>query len=213
MLSATAGLAVKDRRSVPKICAIKLSAPQSREWPRCSRSRSGLRSSVSANTPSALPRTRSTSQHSRRPDGSGPRKKSGASTRPSPQNIARDRRVESRKGSPAVATRCGTGSSTRYRRTSAGHSDVLGPRRFDGAVGAYRSRGLPEIIAIIKSAPPRVVRALGGFVAKYMGDGVLAYFGYPQAHEHDAEHAVRAGLEVVEAVAGSNSSGRPYKSA
>ena len=40
----------------------------------------------------------------------------------------------------------------------------------------------------------------GGFVAKYMGDGVLAYFGYPQAHEHDAERAVRAGLAVVETV-------------
>ena len=39
----------------------------------------------------------------------------------------------------------------------------------------------------------------GGFVAKYMGDGVLAYFGYPQAHEHDAEGAVRAGLAIVEA--------------
>jgi class 3 adenylate cyclase len=40
----------------------------------------------------------------------------------------------------------------------------------------------------------------GGFVAKYMGDGVLAYFGYPQAHEHDAERAVRAGLVLVEAL-------------
>jgi class 3 adenylate cyclase/tetratricopeptide (TPR) repeat protein len=40
----------------------------------------------------------------------------------------------------------------------------------------------------------------GGFVAKYMGDGVLAYFGYPQAHEHDAERAVRAGLGLTEAV-------------
>ena len=39
----------------------------------------------------------------------------------------------------------------------------------------------------------------GGFVAKYMGDGILAYFGYPQAHEHDAERAVRAGLALVEA--------------
>src|SRR6516164_3560242 len=39
-----------------------------------------------------------------------------------------------------------------------------------------------------------------GFVAKYMGDGVLAYFGYPQAHEHDAERAVHAGLNLVEAV-------------
>jgi class 3 adenylate cyclase len=39
-------------------------------------------------------------------------------------------------------------------------------------------------------------------VAKYMGDGVLIYFGYPQAHEHDAERAVRAGLELVAAVGG-----------
>ena len=41
-----------------------------------------------------------------------------------------------------------------------------------------------------------------GFVARYMGDGVLSYFGYPQAHEDDAERAVRAGLAVVDAVAG-----------
>jgi class 3 adenylate cyclase len=40
----------------------------------------------------------------------------------------------------------------------------------------------------------------GGFVAKYLGDGVLIYFGYPQAHEDDAERAVRAGLELVAAV-------------
>ena len=45
------------------------------------------------------------------------------------------------------------------------------------------------------------VRRFGGFVAQYMGDGVLVYFGYPRAHEHDAEHAVRAGLELIAAVA------------
>jgi class 3 adenylate cyclase/predicted ATPase len=46
-----------------------------------------------------------------------------------------------------------------------------------------------------------VIERSGGFVAKYMGDGVLAYFGYPRADEHDAERAVRAGLQLVEAVA------------
>ena len=40
----------------------------------------------------------------------------------------------------------------------------------------------------------------GGFVAKYMGDGVLVYFGYPQAHEDDAERAVRERLELIGAV-------------
>jgi Adenylate and Guanylate cyclase catalytic domain/AAA ATPase domain len=44
------------------------------------------------------------------------------------------------------------------------------------------------------------VLRFGGFVAKYMGDGVLVYFGYPQAHEDDAERAVRAGLELIAAV-------------
>ena len=39
-----------------------------------------------------------------------------------------------------------------------------------------------------------------GFVAKYMGDGVLVYFGYPQAHEDDAERSVRAGVELIAAV-------------
>jgi len=45
------------------------------------------------------------------------------------------------------------------------------------------------------------VHLFGGFVAKYVGDGVLVYFGYPQAHEDDAERAVRAGLDLVAAVA------------
>jgi class 3 adenylate cyclase len=39
-----------------------------------------------------------------------------------------------------------------------------------------------------------------GFVAKYMGDGVLIYFGYPEAHEDDAERAARSGLAVIDAV-------------
>ena len=48
----------------------------------------------------------------------------------------------------------------------------------------------------------------GGFVAKYMGDGVLVYFGYPQAHEDDAERAVRAGLAIAKAVADAANRGR-----
>jgi class 3 adenylate cyclase len=59
---------------------------------------------------------------------------------------------------------------------------------------------LRDIIAIYHRCCTGLVERNGGFVAKYMGDGVLAYFGYPQAHEHDAERAVRAGLNVVEAV-------------
>jgi class 3 adenylate cyclase len=59
---------------------------------------------------------------------------------------------------------------------------------------------LREIIADYQKAVTETVQRSGGFVAKYMGDGVLVYFGYPQAHEDDAERAVRAGLEAVAAV-------------
>src|SRR5215469_4763568 len=57
-----------------------------------------------------------------------------------------------------------------------------------------------EVITAYHRAAADVVSGLGGFVAKYMGDGVLVYFGYPQAHEDDAERAVRAGLGVIAAV-------------
>jgi class 3 adenylate cyclase len=59
---------------------------------------------------------------------------------------------------------------------------------------------LREIILAYQRCVTETVRRLGGFVAKYMGDGVLVYFGYPQAHEDDAERAVRAGLELIAAV-------------
>jgi class 3 adenylate cyclase/predicted ATPase len=64
----------------------------------------------------------------------------------------------------------------------------LDPEDMREIVGAYH-----------RSCAEQIAKA-GGFVAKYMGDGVLAYFGYPQAHEHDAERAVVAGLALVEAV-------------
>ena len=56
-----------------------------------------------------------------------------------------------------------------------------------------------RIIAAYHKCCATLIASNGGFVAKYMGDGVLAYFGYPQAHEHDAERAVRAGLAIAEA--------------
>jgi class 3 adenylate cyclase len=59
---------------------------------------------------------------------------------------------------------------------------------------------LREVISAYQKCVAKTVRRFGGFVANYMGDGVLVYFGYPQAHEDDAERAVRAGLELVTAV-------------
>jgi class 3 adenylate cyclase/tetratricopeptide (TPR) repeat protein len=59
---------------------------------------------------------------------------------------------------------------------------------------------LREVIAAYHHCVTTEVNRFGGFVARYMGDGVLVYFGYPTAHENDAERAVRAGLAVIEAV-------------
>jgi class 3 adenylate cyclase/predicted ATPase len=60
---------------------------------------------------------------------------------------------------------------------------------------------LRKIIGAYQRCCAEVIARSGGFVARYLGDGVLAYFGYPQAHEDDAERAVRAGLALVKAVA------------
>src|SRR5215472_5251070 len=67
-------------------------------------------------------------------------------------------------------------------------STKLDPEDMRSVIGAYH-----QCVA-------ETVARFDGFVAKYMGDGVLIYFGYPQAHEDDAERAVRAGLALVEAM-------------
>jgi class 3 adenylate cyclase/predicted ATPase len=60
---------------------------------------------------------------------------------------------------------------------------------------------LREVIAAYQKCVAETVRRFDGFVAKkYLGDRVVVYFGYPQAHEDDAERAVRAGLELITAV-------------
>jgi class 3 adenylate cyclase len=59
---------------------------------------------------------------------------------------------------------------------------------------------LREVISAYQKCIAETVRRFGGFVAQYLGDGALVYFGYPEAHEDDAERAVRAGLELIAAV-------------
>lgn len=106
----------------------------------------------------------------------------------------------------------GTGS-TAAGSTDTGAPDVVSEaeRRqlavmFCDLVGstALASRFDPEDLRDILGAYHRCVAEtvvrFGGYVAKYMGDGVLVYFGYPQAHEDDADRAIRAGLAVIEAV-------------
>jgi len=73
--------------------------------------------------------------------------------------------------------------------------DLVGSTALSARLDPEDLRG---IIASYHRCCTELIERNGGFVAKYVGDGVLAYFGYPQAHEHDAERAVQAGLALVE---------------
>ena len=110
---------------------------------------------------------------------------------------------DAEKGTPAHST-AAPGSVTVQQRDSAERRQVT--VMFSDLVGstALSARmdpeDLREVILSYQKCVAESVQRFGGFVAKYMGDGVLVYFGYPQAHEDDAERAVRAGLGVIAAV-------------
>src|ERR1700734_2673224 len=83
------------------------------------------------------------------------------------------------------------------RQVTVMFSDLVGSTALSGRMDP---EDLREVISAYQKCVAETVGRFGGFVAKYMGDGVLIYFGYPQAHEDDAERAVRVGLELVAAV-------------
>jgi len=85
------------------------------------------------------------------------------------------------------------------RQVTVMFSDLVGSTALSARLDPEDMR---EIITAYQKAVAGTVTRFGGFVAKFMGDGVLAYFGYPQAHEDDAERAIRAGLELLTAVSG-----------
>ena len=87
--------------------------------------------------------------------------------------------------------------SAERRQVTVMFSDLVGSTALSARLDP---EDLREIISAYQKCVAETVRRLGGFVAKYMGDGVLVYFGYPQAHEDDAERGVLAGLELIAAV-------------
>jgi class 3 adenylate cyclase len=89
--------------------------------------------------------------------------------------------------------------SAERRQVTVMFSDLVGSTALSGRMDP---EDLREVISAYQKCVAETVKRFGGFVAKYMGDGVLIYFGYPKAHEDDAERAVRAGLELVVAVGG-----------
>jgi class 3 adenylate cyclase/predicted ATPase len=99
---------------------------------------------------------------------------------------------------PGPATVDATPRDTAERRqVTVMFSDLVGSTALSARMDP---EDLREIISAYQKCVAETVGRLGGFIAKFMGDGVLVYFGYPHAHEDDAERAVRAGLELVAAV-------------
>ena len=77
------------------------------------------------------------------------------------------------------------------------------------ALSEARSEDLRQVIRGYQNAVAGEIARFEGHVAKFMGDGVLAYFGWPRAHEDEAERAVRAGLAITAAVARLEGGGAP----
>jgi predicted ATPase/class 3 adenylate cyclase len=111
----------------------------------------------------------------------------------------------------SVLTDAGSGD-TSIGRTQQSPSATVGAERrqltvmFCDLVGStslsekYDPEDVRDIIAAYRETCVAVVGRYDGFVARYIGDGILVYFGYPNAHEDDAERGVRAGLEIVRAI-------------
>ena len=96
-----------------------------------------------------------------------------------------------------TVTAPGKDTAAERRQVTVMFSDLVGSTALSTRMDP---EDLREVISAYQTCVAETVGRFGGFIAKFMGDGVLVYFGYPQAHEDDAERAVRAGLELVVAV-------------
>jgi predicted ATPase/class 3 adenylate cyclase len=92
----------------------------------------------------------------------------------------------------------GTKDTAERRQVTVMFSDLVGSTALSARLDP---EDLREVISAYQRCVAETVRHFGGFVARYLGDGVLIYFGYPTAHEDDAERAVRSGLALIDAVA------------
>src|SRR6516164_6978855 len=103
-----------------------------------------------------------------------------------------------RSEAAAVEAQPKTQDSAERRRVTVMFSDLVGSTALSTRMDP---EDLRELISAYQKCAAETMHRFDGFVARYMGDGVLVYFGYPQAHEDDSERAVQAGLELITAVA------------
>src|SRR4029078_625525 len=105
--------------------------------------------------------------------------------------------VASATSDPTVGQEPKTQDAAERRQVTVMFSDLVGSTALSARMDP---EDLREVISAYQNCVAETVGRLGGFIAKFMGDGVLVYFGYPHAHEDDAERAVRAGLKLIAAV-------------
>jgi class 3 adenylate cyclase/predicted ATPase len=117
--------------------------------------------------------------------------------------IAEMRQADS--SSPIAAAAKGNSTDAGRRQISVLFCDLVGSVELSQKIDP---EDLRELMRQYQAACAGIVARFDGFLAKFLGDGILAYFGYPAAHEDDAERAVRAGLAMAEAVATIVSNGR-----
>ncbi|HEV3178059.1 MAG TPA: adenylate/guanylate cyclase domain-containing protein, partial [Stellaceae bacterium] len=99
--------------------------------------------------------------------------------------------------SPEASSTARPRDAAERRQVTVMFSDLVGSTALSSRMDP---EDLREVISAYQTCVAETVKRFGGYVAKYMGDGVLVYFGYPQAHEDDAERAVRGGLALIEEV-------------
>ena len=119
-------------------------------------------------------------------------------------------RGDSAPATPQVATAAPAGPqvSAERRQLTVMFCDLVGSTALSGRLDP---EDLRRIIGAYHRCCAELIDRDGGFVAKYMGDGVLSYFGYPHAHEHDAKRAVRTGLPKLTTAAHALASARRHR--
>jgi class 3 adenylate cyclase len=123
------------------------------------------------------------------------------------ENVAR----QSTRRPPAVAEPRGGDLTGERRHLTVLFCDLVGSTEIARQLDPEEWR---EMVAGYQRGAAEAITRAGGNVAKYLGDGVMAYFGYPEAHENDAERAVRAGLSILDVIVKFNQqSARPKLSA
>jgi class 3 adenylate cyclase/tetratricopeptide (TPR) repeat protein len=122
----------------------------------------------------------------------------GRMARPEPAALLQPLPALRQAERPAAPAAIAAASDAERRQLTVMFCDLVGSTALSTGMDL---EDLRDVIASFQNRCSAAIRRYDGFVAKYMGDGILVYFGFPRAHEDEAERSVRAGLDVVDAVA------------